>query len=577
VRKTIKDLFIHPKTSIQEAMRIITKAASLRLPVGIVLVVDKQEKLIGVVTDGDIRKALVKGISLNDPVKSIMTIDPITVDDELSSDEMIATMMQEVKKSRRISDFKVDKVIITNKKREVVDVADFYELWYRQEEKYKNICVVGAGHVGLTLLVVLAESGYSVTGFDRNLSLIERLKKGKTDFYEKGVDPLLNFNLKEGNLAFVNKLTDPNADAYIICVGTPVHEKTKKPVFNSLKKAAEDIGKVLKKEDVVILRSTVPVGTTSETVIPILEKRSSLKAGKDFHVAFAPERAVEGRAIEEIKEIPQVIGGINKKSIEIATRIFQKICPAIVIVDSLEEAEMVKLINNSFRDFSFSFANKIAQISEGLKLDPVKIIKASKEGYPRDPVPLPSPGVGGYCLTKDPYLMGEVAYKAGISADIFLEGRKINEAMPQLIAKKVFHFVNRYWKDEANLKIFILGFAFKGYPETSDMRGSTTLDILDILKKRLKKETHFAGYDPAIKKKDIEKLSIDFLPYKQGFKDAHCVLILNNNPDFAEIDIFYLLNLMKKPRLFFDGWSFFQPQEIKKINNIIYEGLGSGY
>ena len=577
MRKIIKHLFIHSKTSIQEAMQTITDAAPQGLPAGIVLVVDKQENLIGVVTDGDIRKALVKGISLNDPVKSIMTTDPITVEEELSTDEMIATMMQEVKKSRRISDFKVDKVIITNEKREIVDVVDFYELWYRQEEKYKNICVIGAGHVGLTLLVVLAESGYNVTGLDRNQNLVERLKKGKTDFHEKGIDPLLNFNLKEGNLTFTHKLTEQVADAYIICVGTPVHEKTKKPVFSSLKKAADDIGRVLKKEDIVILRSTVPVGTTREIVIPILEKKSSLESGKDFYVAFAPERAIEGRAIEEIKEIPQVIGGINKKSVEIATRIFQKICPAIVLVDSLEEAEMVKLINNSFRDISFSFANKIAQISEGLKLDPVKIIKASKEGYPRDPVPLPSPGVGGYCLTKDPYLMSEVANKVGISADIFLEGRKINEAMPQIIANKVLNFVNRYWKDEANLKIYILGFAFKGYPETSDMRNSTTLDILSILKKRLKKGTHFAGYDPLIKKKDIEKLRIDFLPYKQGFKEAHCVLILNNNPDFAEIDIFNLLNLMKKPGLFFDGWSFFQPQEIKKISNIIYEGLGSGY
>ena len=577
MRKTIKHLFIHSKTSIQEAMQTITNAAPQGLPAGIVLVVDKQEKLIGVVTDGDIRKALVKGISLNDPVASIMTTDPITVEEELSTDKMIATMMQEVKKSRRISDYKVDKVIITNEKKEVVDVVDFYELWYRQEEKYKNICVVGAGHVGLTLLVVLAESGYKVTGFDRNQNLVERLKKGKTDFYEKGVDPLLNFNLKEGNLIFTHKLTEQVADAYIICVGTPVHEKTKKPVFNSLKKAAEDIGKVLKKEDIVILRSTIPVGTTREIIIPILEKKSSLDSGKDFYVAFAPERAIEGRAIEEIKEIPQVIGGINKKSIEIATRIFRKICPTIVMVDSLEEAEMVKLINNSFRDISFSFANKIAQISEGLKLDPVKIIKASKEGYPRNPVPLPSPGVGGYCLTKDPYLMSEVAYKAGISADIFLEGRKINEAMPQIISNKVLNFVNRYWKDEAKLKIYILGFAFKGYPETSDMRGSTTLDILSILKKRLKKGAQLAGFDPAIKKKDIENLSIDFLPYKQGFKDAHCVLILNNNPGFAEIDIFNLLNSMKKPGLFFDGWSFFQPQEIKKISDIIYEGLGSGY
>ena len=506
-----------------------------------------------------------------------MTKDPITVEDDLTVEEMISTVTKKVKESSKIRDYKVDKVIIVDKNKEVIDVVDFYELWYKQEAKYRDLCIVGTGHVGLTLQVVLAEAGYQVVGFDIDKEVVNRLNRGEATFYENGVEPLLRFHIRSGNLKFTSDLKSQQADAYIICVGTPVDDETRKPVFDSLKRAAEDIGKVLKKEDIVILRSTVLVGTTREIVLPILEKISSLKAGKDFYLVFAPERVIEGKALEETKEIPQILGGLNPKSTSIATRIFQKINSSIIILDCLEEAEMIKLINNTFRDLSFSFANKVAQISNGLGLDPVKIIKAAKEGYPRNPVPLPSPGVGGYCLTKDPYLMSEVAQKAGVGAGLFLESRKTNDAMPSLIAEKVIRFFASSWKKEEKLKIFIMGFAFKGYPETSDMRGSTTLDILKILKNHLVKRAHFVGFDPVVAEKDIRELGIDFLSYEDGFKDAHAVLLLNNHPDFAKIDVYSLLEKMKKPGLFLDAWYFFLPKEIRRVENIIYEGLGGGY
>src|SRR3989338_6323582 len=247
MKKNIEFLFLGKSFTIRQVMETITEAPHRGLPSGIVLVVDDQKKLIGSVTDGDIRKALVKGASMDDSIEKIMIRDPITVDEDLTADEKIRSMMTKVKASGRIHGGKVDQVIVTDKKNRVVDVLDFYELWYKQEVRYKRICVVGAGHVGLTLSVVLADLGYQVLGFDINPRLVASLNKGEVGFYEKGLEPLLRFHIREKNIKFISALYEGIADIYIICVGTPVHEETNQPLNDAIKKAAGDVGKVLQK------------------------------------------------------------------------------------------------------------------------------------------------------------------------------------------------------------------------------------------------------------------------------------------------------------------------------------------
>jgi len=555
-------------------MQVITEAPHLKLPVGIALVTSPKGELMGTVTDGDIRKALVRGVAMEERVEKIMARNPITVDEGLGIDEMLKMMTQKVKSSGRIRDQKVDKLIVVDKMNRVTNVVDFYDLWHKQEVRYKRISIVGSGHVGLTLAVVLAELGYQVTGVDINKQLVGALNQGKVPFYEKGLKPLLDFHLKESNISFTSNLKEGLSDIYIICVGTPIDSKTKEPDNSALKKATEDIGAVLKKEDLVILRSTVSVGTTRNLVKPILEKKSSLKAGIDFYLVFAPERVVEGNALEEIREIPQIIGGINKKSIQEATRVLQTIGPSVVMLDSLEEAEMIKLINNAYRDHSFAFANKMVLLCHQLNLDAVKIIKAASEGYPRNTLPLPSPGVGGYCLTKDPYILADVAKRNRISPDIFIYSRKINNAMPRFVAAKVLNFLKNNWKTEKRIKIYCMGFAFKGYPETSDMRGSIAIEVINILQQKFPGRFYICGYDAIVSKEEMSRLNIEYLDYKKGFANAHCALILNNHPEFSKIDIFNLLRTMRKPGLLFDGWHFFASKEINKVAGIKYQGLG---
>lgn len=577
MRHQIGKILITPQDSIRKAMETITRAPRIGLPAGITLVADKKNRLVGTVTDGDIRKALVKGMALTAPVKNIMARNPIAVPEHLSTEEMIAMVIRKVRESGRIRDFKVDKIIVTDGRNQAVDIIEFYELWYKQEVRNRKFCIVGTGHVGLTFAVVLAESGYQVTGFDINEHVVGQIKKGRVPFYEKGIEPLLRLHLREGNIAFTTCLRKGQHDVYVVCVGTPVAEKNNQPIFDSIKMAAENVGQVLKKEDVVILRSTVSVGITRTVVSPILESKSGLTAGKDFYLVFACERAVEGNAIEETKDIPQIIGGINKKSTDEAIRLLRNVNSSIIGMGSAEEAEMVKLINNSFRDLSFAYSNKVALMCERLNLDAVKIIKAANEGYPRNPVPLPSPGVGGYCLKKDSFLMSNVARTIAIDPDIFIMSRKINNQMPFFVLSKTAGFIKSHYGNTGKVKIFILGFAFKGNPETSDIRGSVTSDIVRLLREEFGGRAQLWGYDPVVAKDRIEGLGVKYSSYKDGFKSAHCVLILNNNIEFGKIDIYAFLEMMKKPAFFFDGWHFFEPQEIKRIEGIAYQGLGGGF
>jgi len=577
MKKAIEKLFIDPNAKIENALRTITEAAHFKLPVGIALVVDAENRLIGTVTDGDIRRALSKGADVKTPLSQIMAIEPITVEENLSAEEMVKAILRKVKLSKRIRDYKVDKAIVVNSEKKVVDIYDFYELWYKQEVRLKKIAVIGTGHIGVPLLLTLAETGFDAIGVDKDQNLINQLSRGVVPFYEEGVEPLLRFHLKEGNLRFVSNFDEEDVDVYFICVGTPVDEYSRMPIQDSLIEAARDIGKKIKKDDLVILRSTVPVGTTRKTILPILEQTSSLKAGWDFHLVFAPERVVEGKALEENKSIPQILGGINAESVQAAARIFQKYNSSIIALEKIEEAEMVKLINNSYRDLSFSFANNIARICDSLNLNAVNILKAASEGYPRNAVPMPSPGVGGYCLTKDPFLLAHVAKNAGVDPGLFIQGRTINSEMPAYVANKILRFLDQAWPGEKANKVYILGFAFKGNPETSDMRYSSTLDVLRNLKKAAESRILLSGYDPLVPQNDIESSGVIYERYDEGFRDAHCVLIMNNNKEFAHLDIFRLLETMKKPGMLFDGWHIFSPKEIKRVKGISYQGLGGGY
>jgi UDP-N-acetyl-D-mannosaminuronic acid dehydrogenase len=324
----------------------------------------------------------------------------------------------------------------------------------------------------------------------------------------------------------------------------------------------------------VILRSTVPVGTTRQVVLPILEQGSGLCCGEDFQLAFAPERTIEGNALKELRTLPQIVAGFDERSEEVATHFFGKIAPNIIRVNSLEAAEIAKLINNAFRDVSFAFANELAVICDQWNLDAVHVIEAANMGYPRNPIPLPSPGVGGLCLTKDPFIYAWAGREKGYDPILPIWGRRINTVMVNHVAHKVLNFFKRHSLSPVGRKVFIMGFAFKGNPETSDMRHSPTLDLLSLLQKA---DLRLFGHDPVVPAPMLKEFNVTPSGLKDGFYEADAVIVMTNHDSYKNLDLFGLLPGMRRPGLFFDGWHAFVRKDIEQIHGIEYEGLSGAH
>jgi len=431
-----------------------------------------------------------------------------------------------------------------------------------------KVCILGLGHVGLTLSLALAKHGVEVFGVDSNKQIVSNLQSLNSSICEQNVNTLLKKHL-ESNFFVSEKIPDENFDVYILCVGTPI-DKNNSPVIEDVKKSSELIGLNLKKAQLVIIRSTVPVGTTRSVIIPILEQKSGLESGKDFDVAYASERTIEGKAISEIETIPQIIGGISEKSINLASDFFKNLTPLVVPVSSLEAAEMIKLIDNTYRDVHFAYANEIAMACEMLNLDAVECISKANYEYPRNNIPMPSPGVGGPCIGKDSYILAHVAEQFGYKPNLITHSRQLNEFIPVYLATKIVKMLENEKKDFANTKIFIIGFAFKGNPETDDTRNSSTLILLNELKKRV---SSIYGFDPVVKESEIKKMGAVPTSIEKGFENADCVVIMNNHKSYLSLALKKLFTTVRKPCLFVDSWYMFK--EIANEKDIIYTGIGT--
>ena len=297
-----------------------------------------------------------------------------------------------------------------------------------------------------------------------------------------------------------------------------------------------------------------------------------MKFGKDLFIAFCPERTIEGKAIEELKKLPQIVGSYCKKSSELAKRIFGEYNYTVVEVSNLESAELSKLIDNSYRDTVFAYSNQLALLTEKLKLNLVEIIEKVNLGYSRNKIPKPSPGVGGPCLSKDSYILSESFKKNKLmSNNLIYSSRLSNEKMIKEIYKSLKQKLIKLKKNKSS-KIFITGFAFKGSPETSDIRNSTTLSLLNMFKKD--KFKNIWGHDFKLEKNQIKKLGIKPCNLKNGFNKSDAVLIMNNNKRYEDTNILALLKSTKKPLLFYDSWQLFDPLEMKNLKGIIYASVG---
>jgi len=434
-----------------------------------------------------------------------------------------------------------------------------------------TIGILGLGYVGLTLSTVLADIGFPVVGIDRDELLISDLNKGKPHFHEKGLEQMLaDLAQKVEPPQYQVGLPDACADIYIVTVGTPIQRPSLEPNLDHVRSAVLEVAKVLRPNNLVILRSTVPVGTTRKVVLPVLEQASGLLAGVDFDLAFCPERTIEGKALHELRDLPQVIGGFNIQSTNRAQALFGRVTSTVIELDSIEAAEMLKIMDNTYRDMMFAYTNQIALVCHAIDLDMEPIVRAANLGYNRNNIPIPSPGVGGACLSKDPYILSSVCRHAGIDPTLFIKGRSINESMPIHVVERVYEAMNILDNKTSGGTFLVLGFAFKGKPETSDMRDSPSLDVVRELHRRGAK---VLGHDPLVSDEDIEGLNVEVINLNDGFDKADAVIVMTDHPTYAKLDINEFTKAKIRPIVLMDGWSLYRSQSSDFSSNVIYMSI----
>lgn len=569
---SIGPLLVGPSTTLLDVLATHHGAAARDLPAGIALVVDQDGRLVGTLTDGDVRRALLDGRTLDTAAGAVMQGDPILFDDELSYRQILAALPAELERRGRRSRRFLGKIILIDGERRPTRVLDYHQLWEQRVATHRHVAVVGLGYVGLTLGLVLAEEGFAVTGVDIDASVVADLRAGRPHVHELGLPELLREQLA-GNFLLATAVP-PHADVFVIAVGTPVRvvDGQRTPTLDHLVAATEAVAAVLRPGGLVILRSTVPLGTTRSVVVPILERRTGLRAGRDFHVAFAPERTAEGRALRELRELPQIIGGINDDSTEATAALFRELCPTIVRMESVEAAELAKLVNNSFRDLIFAFSNQVVQVAAPYDFDVVEAIRAANRAYPRDPVPLPSPGVGGPCLTKDPYILASAGPQAGLATTLFEAGRAVNESMVDFVAATILKHLEAAGKDAEQATVLLCGIAFKGQPETGDVRDSTAVALAERLRPRV---ARLLAHDPAVPGEVLGAYGLEPVATPlEGAAMADAVLFCNNHVSYGRLDVFELVRAISPPAVVFDGWHLFRADDVLAAAPATYIGLG---
>jgi len=433
------------------------------------------------------------------------------------------------------------------------------------------ITVVGLGYVGGPLAVYLANLGVKVIGVDKDVQKVREYRKCKSPIREPRLNELLSKNIKQKRLIFSTDVAEATkkSDVTMICVGTPVDSQGK-PELHGLVSAVEQVGYGLKRGHIVILRSTVPPGTTEGLVRNILEKNAGLKAGQDFALAFCPERTVEGRALKELKEVPHIVGGIDQQSTEIAEAVFRFFGGQVIKVNGCKVAEMAKLLDNIYRYVNVALANEVALICEKLKIDYVESIQAANVG-PRTRMLMPGAGVGGSCLNKDTAMTIYLSRQQNLEPRILVEARKLNKAMPRRTVMLVKDAYNEMGKTIEDSIITILGLAYKG--ETDDLRETVSKPIIDDL---MSLEAKIRAYDPYV---DLNKAKALFTGVtvtkclRDAVKKTDCIVIVTDHKEFKELDLKFLKSIANKRAAVVDGRQVFDPSDAVKAG-FVYKGIG---
>ncbi len=416
----------------------------------------------------------------------------------------------------------------------------------------QTIGVVGLGYVGLTLATVLAEVGFRVIGVEKRPEVVDQTNAGRPHFTETGLQDALTRVVRTNYLVAAREF-DPaeQCGTYVITVGTPLSADGLARL-DMIESAARQVAEHMPDGALVILRSTVKIGTARAVVEPILAA-----SGKNYAIAMCPERTLEGKALQELRELPQIVGADTQEVRDRASAVFRRLTNSIVQVSSLESAEIVKLVDNTYRDVQFAFANEVARLCEAFEVNAHEVITSGKLGYKRTNVPLPGL-VGGPCLEKDPHILAQSARSRGIDLEITRTGRMVNERQPsETMALVVDQMASR--KMGAGTKVAMLGMAFKGVPATDDLRGSMSLKVLAALK-RSRPDVAVHAFDPVVLPADLAAQVpgvIACATLEEAVSGASVVIIANNHPALGDHPPMALHDMMDPNGFIYDYWNHF--------------------
>lgn len=438
-------------------------------------------------------------------------------------------------------------------------------------KKEYRAAVIGFGYIGSVIGSVLADQGVNVTGIEKSERIITAVRHGKTPFNEPGLDELIKKGIQSGKLSVTDHLESlRGCNVFIITVGTPLSEDFE-PDISQISQAAESILPYIDEESIVIIKSTVPPFTTRDVVYPILKKKANVK------LAFSPERLAEGNAIREFRSIPIVVGGIDEASTRAVADFWRDTMGNEVIeMDNSVSAEMVKLADNLWIDVNIALAGELAKLSDKLGCDVLQIIRAANslpKGYSNVNILTPSVGVGGYCLTKDPWFVQSMGEKYGVELRMPKTGREINDSMPLHSAEEIDAILCRDGGRREDKKIAVLGIAFKN--NTGDCRFTPTKPAIDRLIE--------LGYqveicDPWTQEHD-ERMVTDRKVEKdieKTIRGAQCVAFLAGHEEFQRLPVSRIAELAAEHALIFDGRMFYSREKIAEMERcgLRYKGVG---
>ena len=389
--------------------------------------------------------------------------------------------------------------------------------------------VIGLGYVGLPLALAFTQAGSQVVGLDSDSRRVEAIKAGRS-YVEDVPDDDLAEAIAAGRLTATGNYDNlVEANAIIICVPTPLDDN-RQPDLSPLIDAGTSLSRVLRKGQLVVLESTTYPGTTRERLVPMLEE-SGLAAGRDFNVAFSPERVDPGRSDFTLRNTVKVVGGVTEECAQAAKSLYERVCDDVLLVSSPEAAELSKLLENIFRSVNIALVNELAVLCDRMGIDIWEVVDAAATkpfGFMRFE---PGPGMGGHCLPVDPFYLAWKAREYDFYTEFIELAGKINQSMPYFCVDKIERTLNAQGKAVHGARIVLLGVAYK--PGVADLRQSPSLKILKLLAEA---GADLAYHDPHVP--HLAEAGLDSTPLDEVLEDADLVVIVTAH---KEVDYRYVV------------------------------------